>query len=131
MLGIAEYILAGPGIQPPLGAVLATVSLVRDHDDIGAVGEQRVSLFTLQQRELLHRGKDNATSFTRRQHLTQLIAVARLNRGSLEQVAGSAEGGEQLAVQIIAVRHHHQRGVLHFWLLQQLACVAGHGDALT
>ncbi|MNK72499.1 hypothetical protein D3C87_919780 [compost metagenome] len=63
MLGIAEHVLAGPGIQPPFGAVLATVGLIRDHHDIGAAREQWVHLFILQQRELLHRGEDDAARF--------------------------------------------------------------------
>jgi hypothetical protein len=55
---------------------------------------------------------------------------AGLHRRGLEQVTGRAEGGKQLAVQVVAVGHHHQRRVLHLRLLQQLARIAGHGDAL-
>ncbi len=47
-----------------------------------------------------------------------------------QQVLGGGKGLEKLAVQIRAVSHHHQGGIVHLRLLQQFARIAGHGDAL-
>ena len=60
VLGVAKHILAGFGVQPPFGAVLAAVSFVRNHHNIAAGRQQRVGFFSVQQRKFLHRGEQHA-----------------------------------------------------------------------
>ena len=69
-------------------------------------------MLVVQQRELLHGGKDNAAGFAGGQHLAEFFAAVGL--------FGHAELLVQLAVQFVAVGDHDQRWVLHRRLLQQL-----------
>ena len=139
MFGVAEDVL-GTGdfagflvldlLQPSLQAVLAAVGFVGDHDDVAAIAQPRVFVLVVQQRELLHGGKDDAAGFAGGQHLAEFFAAVGLFGRLLQQVLGHAELLVQLAVQFVAVGDHDQRRVLHRRLLQQLARVAAHGNAL-
>ena len=51
-------------------------------------------------------------------------------RGLAQQVLAHAEGAEQLVVQIVAVGQHHQRRVLHRRVLDDLARIERHQQAL-
>ena len=50
--------------------------------------------------------------------ITKLLAALRLLGRLLEQILGAAELLVELAVQVVAIGHHHQRGVVHLRLLQ-------------
>ncbi len=129
MLGVAEAV-AAILLQGGLEAVLAAVRLVGDYHDVVAIVEDGMTGLLLQQGELLHRGEDDAAGLPLGQQATQFIAVIGLDGLLLQQLPGGAEGGEQLAVKVVAVGHHDQGGVVHLRLLEQLAGIAAHGDAL-
>ena len=117
-------------IQPSLHPILAPVRLVGDHDHVRARAQQRVRRLALQQRELLDRRENDAARLPRRQHLAELLPALRLLGRLLEEVLRRAELLVKLPVEIVAIRHHDQRRVVHLRLLQELARVAAHRDAL-
>ena len=92
--------------------VLAAVGLVRDHDDVPAVREDRVLVALLVGEELLDRREHHAARADR-ELLAQVLAVGRLDRILAEQVAAARERPEELVVEVVAVREHDDRRVGH------------------
>lgn len=102
--------------------------LIRDDDHVRPLAQHRVIVFRTLQRKLLDRRENDPAGFPGRQHLAELFAALRLLRRLLEQILRAAKLLEKLAIQIIAIRHHHQRRVVHLRLLKQLPGVAAHRD---
>ena len=83
------------GLARHLGpeAVLAAMRLVGDHDDIAAVGQDRIVGLTVFGRELLD-GSEYHAAGRAGQHLLQILAAVGLLRGLTEQIAAHGEGPE-------------------------------------
>ena len=92
--------------------VLAAVGLVGDDDDVAPLREYRVAVALLPGEELLDRGEDHAAGGDL-QLFAQVRAIRRLHRRLAQQVAAAGEGAEELVVEVVAVREHHDGGVLH------------------
>jgi len=59
-----------------------------------------------------------------------MLAVLGLLRGLAQQVLAHAERCKQLVIQIVAVGQHNQRRVLHGRMLDDLARIECHQEAL-
>ena len=118
-----------PG-QPGLEAVLAAVRLVANDHDVAPVGEHREHVLVLAGREFLDGGEDDAARRPVRQQLSKRGAGVSLHRRLAQHFGGAGEDAEELVVQVVAVGHHHQRGVAHVRVRHQRAGEAGHLDAL-
>ena len=59
------------------------------------------------------------------QHLAELAPALRLLGRLLEEILRRAKLLVELPVEIVAIRHHHQRRVVHLRLLEELPGVAG------
>ena len=104
------------------------MGLVRDDDDVRAVGELWV-LLALGRHELLDRGEDNAAR-GHLQLLLQVVAVLGLHRLLPQQVFAGRERAEQLVVQVIAVCQHQERRVVHHVVPDDLPRVEYHRQRL-
>ena len=110
--------------------VLAAVRLVCNNYDVAAVRKHRVGVAALLREELLDGGEDHAAR--RHGELGSQVRAALCLRGRLaQQVLAAGEGGEELLVQVIAVREDDDGGVSHRWLPGDGAGVEGHGKALS
>jgi len=78
-------------------------------------------------RELLDRGKDDAAGLHCKQ-LAQVTAAVGLLRSLTQQLPGYAKRGEQLIVEVVAVREHDQRRVIH--VEADLSGIEDHGQTL-
>ena len=58
------------------------------------------------------------------------FAILGLHGRLAQQVLAHAEGREQLVVEIVAVRQHHKRRVLHRGMLDDQARIERHQQAL-
>ena len=103
--------------------------LVGDDDDIAAVGQNRIIGCAGFRRELLQGREDHAAGWAIQQ-FPQMVAVLGLKRGLAQQVLAHAEGREQLVVEIVAVGQHHQRRIFHRRMLDDLAGIKSHQQAL-
>ena len=130
VFGIAKAVLAGFLIEGRLVAILAAVRLVAHYHDVVALAQYRMALLPGQQGELLDGGKDDPARLALGQHLAQLVAVTCLHRGLLQCIRREGEGIEELAVQVVAVGHHHDGRVVHLRLCRQFGGIADHGDRL-
>ncbi len=102
MLGEAVGNLSGLAGHPGAETVLAAVRLVRDHDDVAAVGEGGVFGLAGIRRELVD-GREHDAAGRTRQNLPQILPAVGLPRGLAEQVAAHGERAEQLVVEVVAV----------------------------
>ena len=103
--------------------------LVGDHDHVAAIRENRIVGRAILGRELLQGGEDHAAGRPIKQ-LAQMFAVLGLVGCLAQQVLAHAERAEQLVVQIVAVGQHDQRRVLHRRMLDDLARIERHQQAL-
>ena len=129
VFGEAVGDLAGLALDLGSEAVLAAMRLVGDHDDVASVGQHRIVGRAVLGREFLQGGEDHATRRPVEQ-LAQMLAVLGLLRRLAQQVLAHAERAEQLVVQIVAVGQHDQRRVLHRRMLDDLARIERHQQAL-
>ena len=132
MLGVARlvFLLAGLTFEGGLEAVLGAVGLVRDHNDVAALGQHREGVFILTRHELLDRGEDDAARGAVAQLGAQVWTGQCLGGLLPQQVLGQAEHPKQLPIQVVAVGDNHDGGVLHRGFLHHTGGKAGHGDAL-
>ena len=79
-------------------SVLAPMRLVGDHDDVSAIGQDRVVGLTPLGCELLD-GREHHAPGGAGQHLLQVLPVLRLLRSLSEQIAAHREGAEELVVE--------------------------------
>ena len=103
--------------------------LVGNHDDIPAVGQDRVVGLATLGRELLD-GREHDAAGGTGQNSLQILPAVGLLRGLTEQVAAHAEGAEELVIEVIAVRDDDDGGVLHGRVGDDLTSVEGHEQAL-
>ncbi len=129
IFGEAVGNLSGLAGHPGAETVLAAVRLVRDHDDVAAVGEGRVFDLAGLGCELLEGGEHHAAGRTR-QSLSQVLPAVGLPRGLAEQVAAHGERAEQLVVEVVAVGEDHEGRVLHRRVGDDLSGVERHQQAL-
>ncbi len=130
MLGEAILIASGLLVQHGAEAVLGAVGLVGDHHDVGALGELGKARLPPLGLELLHGGEDDAAGGPVLQQFAEMVPPLCLQRRLPQQGAGTLEGLEELAVQVVAVGDHHHGGVLHLGLLHELGGEEHHGQAL-
>ena len=109
--------------------VLAAVRLVGDHHDVAPIRQQRMPVTLLLGEELLNRREHDAAGLHRELH-PKVGAALRLDGRQPEQVGAAREGGEQLIVEIVAVREHDDRGILHRQVAHDAAGVERHRQAL-
>ena len=109
--------------------VLAAVGLVRDDDDVAAVGEQRMSVALLLGKELLNRREDHAARGDLQQ-LAKVGAALGLDRASAQQFRAAGERAEQLVVEVVAVGEDDQCRILHAGCRIDRPGVEGHREAL-
>ena len=102
--------------------------LVGDHHDVRPRA-QRGQLLVLFGQKLLDRGEDHAPA-GHLQQVAQLLAAVRLHRRLPQDLVAPLELAEKLVVQVVAVRQHHQRRVLHGRMPHDLPRVEQHGKAL-
>ena len=122
VLGIGQ---SGPHVLGQ-GLVLGAVGLVDDHDDVVAVGEQRIFL-TLGPAEFLDQGKDEALVLA--EECAHLLAVLRLGGIGLADGTGVEEIAVDLPVQVLAVGDDDE-AVVALALAEDLAGVEDHRKAL-
>ena len=79
--------------------------------------------------ELLDRREHHAARFDGK-FRPQVGAVLRLDRRQPEQVGAPREGGEQLVVEIVAIRQHDDGGILHRQVAHDATGVERHRQAL-
>ena len=130
VLGVPVDVPARLLVERRPDAVLAAVRLVADDDDVAPPAQHRVRRLALQRRELLHRRKDDPARRPPVENVAQLLPAVRLLRGFAQQRPRRRELPEQLPVEVVAIRHDHQRRVVHPPLLEQLPGVHRHRDAL-
>ena len=109
--------------------VLAAVRLVGDDDDVVAVAEQRMRLARSSGMNfwmVVKTTPPEATCSLR----AQVVAALGLHRRLAQQLLAAGEGAEELVVQVVAVGEDDQRGIRHLRLLDELAGVEGHREAL-
>jgi len=121
-------LLTGLPVELRLEAVLASVRLVGDDDDVAAVREQ-LCFLGVHRGELLDRREVDA-SRSRAQQVAQVCAALGLDRALAQQALGHREGAEELVVEIVAVGEHDDRRVLHARVEDQLPRVEDHRQAL-
>ena len=80
-------------------------------------------------KELLDRGEHHAARLDR-QLGAQVGTAAGLGRGLPQQVLAAGERAEKLVVEVVAIRQHDDRRVLHPRLADDSAGKEGHGQAL-
>ena len=108
---------------------MGAVRLVGNNHDVAAVREHRVRVAAFLREELLDGGEDHAAR--RHGELGPQVRAALCLRGRLaQQVLAAGEGGEELLVQVIAVREDDHRWVAHGRFPGDGAGVEGHGEAL-
>ena len=100
-----------------------------DHH-VGPVAQQREIGFALQQTEFLDGREENAPRSPVAEQGAEVFAVVGLHGGFLQHARRVAELLEQLPVEVVAVGHHHERGVAHGGLLAEFARETGHRNAL-
>ena len=103
--------------------------LIRDHHHVRPLAQHRIIILRALQRKLLDRRENDPAGLPRRQHLAKLFPALRLLGRLFEEILRRAELLEKLPVEIVAIRHHDQRRVVHLRLLQKLPRVATHRDA--
>src|SRR5579872_260029 len=114
--------------QTGLKAILTAVCLIRNNDHVAARAKRRMVFLIFEQGKLLNRGKDNAARLACSEHFAKLVSGFCLFGGLLKQFLGAAKLLIELVVQVVAVGHHHKRGVVHLRLLQKLSSITTHGD---
>jgi hypothetical protein len=130
ILGEAIGNVAGFLLDLGLESVLAAVRLVSDHDDVAAVSQHRIVSRPRFRRELLQGGEDHSSRGSIEQ-FAKVVSIFGLLWRLAQQVLAHAEGAEQLVVQIITVGQHHQCRVLHRSVLDDLAGIERHQEALS
>ena len=103
--------------------------LVGYHNDIAAIGQDRIIGRAGLGREFLQGREDHAAGRPVEQ-LAQMLAVLGLLRRLAQQVLAKAERAEQLVVEVVAVGQHDERRVRHRRVLDDLAGVECHQQAL-
>ena len=91
-------------VIPMFIAILRTVCLVGDDDDITPVAEQ--SCFFL---KLLDGGEDDAAAHTAFEQLGKFLAALGLLWSLTQEVLAAAELAEELVVEVLAVGDHDER----------------------
>ncbi len=129
--GVGQRVARVPG-EAVDEVVLAALRLVGDHHDVTPLGQCRGVLLrapVLLEEELLDGGEDHPA----RRHAQlrgQVRAALGLDRRLAQQVLIQREVVEELVIQVVAVGQHHDGGVLHQGVLDDLARVERHGQAL-
>ena len=109
--------------------VLAAVRLVGNDDDVAAPAERLEPAALFLGEELLQGGEDDAAGLAGEQ-LAHLRAGLCLDRVLPQQLVAQREGGEELLVQVVAVREHHDGGVAHERLADDAPGIERHGERL-
>ena len=121
--------LSGLSLHPGPEAVLAPMCLVRDHDDVPAVGQDRVLGLPTFGGELLDSCEHHAARGSGQDPL-QILPVVGLLRGLTEEIPAHGEGAEKLVVEVVAVGDDDHSGVLHRRVDDDLSRVEGHQETL-
>ena len=111
--------------------ILTTVGFVADDHHVFALGQGGKYLLASLKPELLDGCEDDATRGAAVQQATQLFAAVGLHRHLPYQVGVLAEGLEQLAIEVVAVRDHNDGRVLQFRRHEQHRGTADHLDGFT
>src|SRR5439155_13405482 len=98
-------------------------------DHVAAVRKPRERVTARLRQELLDRREDHAPSRHREQS-TKFGPVLRLPRSLPQQPCAPREDPEQLVVQIVAVRQHHDRRIRKSWLRDEVPRVEEHRQTL-
>src|SRR6266481_480188 len=107
--------------------ILAAVGLIGNHHNIAAVGEHGILLAFALGKKFLDGGEDHAAGRAPQQGF-QVVPVLGLLGRLAQQVLAAGEGAEELAIEVDSVGEHHQGGVFHLWVLDQLAGIENHGE---
>ncbi len=110
-------------------AVLASVGLIGDDDDVPPVGEPGKGVPLLLRQELLDRGEDNAAGGPR-QVAAELCPIFHLDRSLAQQLLARREHAKELIVEVVSVRDDDDGRVLELRSEDELAREEGHGEAL-
>ena len=109
--------------------VLAAVRLVGDHDDVPAPRQLGHAVALFLGKELLDRREHDAARLDV-QLGAQVGAAPSLRRRLPQQVPAAGERAEELVVEVVAIRQHDDRRVLHRRLADDPPGVERHGQAL-
>ena len=126
--GVGQRVARVPG-EAINEVILAALRLVGDHHDVAPRRQGAPCLPALLEEELLDGGEDHPA----RRHPQlrgQVGAALGLGRRLAQQVTVQRKVVEKLVVQVVAVGQHDHGGVLHQRVLDDLARVEGHGQAL-
>ena len=126
--GVRQRIAHVPG-KAVNEIVLAAVRLVRDDHDVPPFGKQRVLAALFLREKLLNRREHHAAAGHLQQFL-QMLAALRLHRFLSQQFVAAGERAEKLVVQIVAVREHNERRILHRRFQHQPPGVERHRERL-
>jgi hypothetical protein len=109
--------------------VLAAVRFVGDHDDVGALRQQRKRV-PAGLREKLLDGREHHPPGGHLQQLAKVRPALRLLGALAQELGAAGEGPEELLVEVVAVGEHHQRRVLHRRVQHHAPRVERHRQAL-
>ena len=130
VLGEAVGDLAGLALDLGLEAVLAAVRLVGDHDRRCGGRSAPDSRSRPSSGENFCKVVKITPPDGRSSSLRRSLAVLGLLRRLPQQVLAHAEGAEELVVEVVAVGQHDERRVLHRRVLDDLARIERHQQAL-
>ena len=115
--------------QPGFEAVLAAVGFVGDENDVAPLREQREFIPVFFGHELLDGREDDSPTGDLEQ-VFEVGAAGGLLRGLAQEFLPAREDVEQLIVEVVAVGQHDQRRVRQRRMLNDLAGVEQHRQAL-
>ena len=108
---------------------MAAVCLVGDHHNVAPIRQQRMPVALLLGEELLDGGEHHSAGF-HPELFPKVGPALRLDGGLPQQVGATRKGGEELVVEVVAVRQHDEGGILHRRLAHNAAGVEHHGQTL-
>jgi hypothetical protein len=108
--------------------VLATVRLIRDHDDVLALREAGHSL-PFGREELLNGGEHHPAACDLQQ-LPEVVSALRLDGLLPQQLLTSEKLPEELVVEVVPVGKDHDGGVPQRWVANHPRGIEQHGEAL-
>ena len=110
--------------------VLAPMCLISDHHYVAAFRQHWVCI-TLGLREEFLDGREDHAAGGNLEQFAQVCSARCLDRRLAQEILAAGEGAEELVVEVVAVREHHQGRVLHARLHDHATGVECHCQALS